>query len=537
MTTKMLEFNCPGTGEQFGEVPMATPEEVRRAREELRRAAPLWWKVPLKDRVKILKKLQKTIVRYADDIAAAVSQDTGKSRQDGLAEVIMTTDKLHMYLKHAPKWLARQRIPPGLYFFRRYYAVRHPYGVVAVIGPWNYPFDLGMPPIFSALLAGNAVIYKPSEVAGATGVLIEKILQSVPEVSPYVRVLHGDGSVGAALVQSEPDLIFLTGSVETGRKVGIAAAEKMIPFLSELGGKDPMLVLEDADLDAAARWGVWGAFYNAGQTCMSVERVYVVESVFDAFLEKVMAHTAKLRHGYSKDVVNPFHFGPLTFERQLHVVVEHLEDALAKGARIALGGQHDGLFAQPTILVDVTHDMKVMREETFGPIMPIMKVRDEAEAIRLANDSEFGLSACVWSRNLKRAQQVAQALQVGSVNINDAIAHYPVSQLPFGGIKKSGNARTHGKDEVLQFTQQRSYAVGLPPLPFDVATLMRKPGHYNLGKAILELFFGVGTQRLGPIRRLAQSAEAKPAARKVAAGSAVAAVATAVAFGLFRRRA
>ncbi|RMG90787.1 MAG: aldehyde dehydrogenase family protein [Chloroflexi bacterium] len=535
---KILPFINPATGEQFGEVPMATPEQVTRAHKEMRQAFEVWRRKSVRERIRILRQLLEVVIDSVDEITEVINKDTGKSRQDGLIEVMMAVDRLSQYLKHAPKWLRPERVPPGLYIFRRYYTEPHPYGVVAVIGPWNYPFDLTLPPAFSALLAGNTVLVKPSEVAGATGVLLEKLFNRVPELSPFIRFLHGDGAVGAAIVESAPDLIFLTGSTATGRKVTEAAAKTLTPVLCELGGKDPMIVLEDADIEAAARWGVWGAFYNAGQTCMAVERVYVVEQVYDEFVEAVVRETRKLKMGYSPGMDNHYHLGPLTFERQVKIIEDHMQDALAKGARILVGGKLDGLFMEPTVVVDVDHSMKLMRDETFGPILPIMKVKDETEAVWLANDSYYGLSACVWSRNLKRAKRIARQLEVGSVNINDAISHYPVSLLPFGGVKQSGSARTHGKGEVLQFTQARSYAVGVPPLPFDLATKMREPGHYRLGKAILHLAFGVTPrQRVRPIVEEAERLKQPEMLPKtaVAAGLGLTAL-VALVFGLWRGR-
>jgi len=490
----------PATGEQFDQIPMATPKEVEQAHREMRQAFDVWRRKPLKERVRILRKLQAMVIDSVDIITETINLDVGKSRQDGLIEVLMVVDRLHQYYRRAPRWLARRRVPPGLYVFRRFYTEPEPFGVVAVISPWNYPFDLMMSPMCSALLAGNTVLLKPSEAAGATGALVERLIQSVPELSPFVRVLHGDGRVGAAIVQSKPDFIFLTGSVSTGRRVALAAAEDMIPYAFELGGKDPMIVLEDADIEAAARWGTWGAYYNTGQTCQGIERVYVVEQVYDQFVDRAVQQTNTLRMGYSDEKECPYDMGPLSFERQKHIVEDHLADALAKGARILVGGGINGMFVEPTVVVNVDHSMKLMRDETFGPILPIMKVKDEAEAIRAANDSDLGLSASVWSRDLQRAQRVAHELQVGSVNINDAISQYPVSLLPFGGLKGSGLARTHGKEEVMQFTQLRSYAVGRPPLPIDLATQMRQPGRYRLGKAVLRLAFGVRPdQRVQPI--------------------------------------
>lgn len=529
--SEMIPCVNPATGAQFDQVASSTVTDVNQALAELRQASPRWRRKSVKERVRILRKFQAFVIDSADIISETINLDTGKSRQDGLIEVIMTIDRLHQYYKRAPGWLARQRIPPGLYIFKRFYAEPQPYGVVAVIAPWNYPFDLTVSPICSALLAGNAVLVKPSEVTAATGALIEKLFQSVPELSPFVRFVHGDGRVGEMVVKAKPDLIFLTGSVQTGRKVARAAAENLTPYLFELGGKDPMLVLDDADIEAAARWGIWSACYNTGQTCVSIERVYVVEPVYDEFVREAVEQARKLRVGYSPEIDNPYHMAPLSFERQKQIIETHLADAVEKGARILAGGKIDGLYAEPTVIVDVDHTMKLMREETFGPIMPIMKVKDESEAIRLANDSEYGLSASVWSSDLSRGQRVAQQLEVGSVNINDATTHYPVSLLPFGGVKQSGSTRTHSKHEVLQFTQIHSYSVGRTPLALDVATQMRKPGQYRLGTAILRLAFGATPrQRVQPLVEEVERLAEKPFARKpvIAAGLATAMVAIAL---------
>lgn len=497
---EFLACTNPATGELIEKVPVSTAGEVAAAYADMRRMAPIWANTPVKERVRVLRKFQELVIDSVDLITETINKDTGKSRQDALIEVMMTADRLHQYYKKADKWLGRKRVPPGLYFLRRFYTEPRPFGVIAILGPWNLPFDLTLSPVCSALLAGNTVVVKPSEVTAATGRLLEKLFLSVPELSPFVRVVHGDGRVGQMVVEGGPDLIFLTGSIQTGKVVAQKAAETMTPFLFELGGKDPMIVLEDADIEAAARWGTWGAFYTTGQTCMAVERVYVVESVYDQFLEACLEETKKLKVGYSAEIDNDFDLGPLTCDRQQTTVDDHLQDALSKGANILYSGKREGLLVEPMILTDVNHDMKLMREETFGPIMPIMPVKDEEEAIRLANDSHYGLSACVWSKDHERAERVAHQLEVGSVNINDTISHYPVSLLPFGGIKKSGTARTHGKQEVLQFTQMRSYAVGTAPLPFDLATQMRSPGNYRLGSAVLHFMFGVSPrQKVQPV--------------------------------------
>jgi acyl-CoA reductase-like NAD-dependent aldehyde dehydrogenase len=536
---KILACFNPGTGKQFDQVPMATADDVALAAHEMREAASIWGQKPLKERIRILRKLQAHIIDKTDVITETINLDTGKCRQDALIEIIMTTDRLHQYYKNAPRWLARRRVPPGIYIFRRFYTEPQPFGVVAIISPWNYPFDLTMSPVCSALLAGNTVLVKPSEVTGATGVLIERLFNDIPELSPFVRVLHGDGLVGEMVVKSKPDLVFLTGSITTGLEVSKVAAENLTPCLFELGGKDPMIVLEDAAIRDAAKWGVWSACYNAGQTCVAIERVYVVEAVYDEFLREVTEQARKLSLGYSPEIDNPYHLAPLTFTRQKEIIEDHLADALDKGARILVGGESDGLFMRPTIVVDVDHSMKLMREETFGPVMPIMKVKNEEEAIRMANDSNFGLSASIWSRDLQRAQKAGGRLEVGTVNINDASTHYPVSLLPFGGIKQSGSARTHGKSEVLQFTQLHSYSVGRPPLAIDVSTQMRYPGQYRLGKAILGLAFGVTPQqRVQPVidgvERLLEKKRKQTTA--IAAGIGFATAATALLLSLRRTR-
>lgn len=508
--TAFLPCWNPATGEQFDQVAMSTPEEVQQARQELRTAFKVWGQKPVQERVRVLTKFQEVMIDAADEITAVLCQDCGKPRQDAMAEIFVTVDMLHNYLKHAARWLRRQKIPSGLYIFKRYYVKPKPFGVVAVISPWNYPFALAMPPVLSALLAGNCVILKPSEVTGATGLLIERLLQRVPELAPFVRVLHGDASVGAELVASKPDFIFLTGSTATGKKVLQAAADNLIPVACELGGKDAMIVLDDADIAQAAYWGVWGAFFNAGQTCMAIERVYVVERVYEEYVRRAVAETRKLKVGFSSDLKSPYYLGPITDPRQIQTIEQHLEDALAKGACILTGGKRQDMFFEPTVLVDVDHSMLVMQEETFGPIMPIMKVKSEAEAIHLANDNDYGLGVSIWSNDLRRAQWVAGQIETGTVQINDSIAHFAVPLLPFGGVKQSGYGRTHGREGLLQFTRSSAFAVGRPPISWDLATLGRKPGHYQLLSTMLHLVFGVTPrQRLEPVIEVLEK-QAKP---------------------------
>jgi acyl-CoA reductase-like NAD-dependent aldehyde dehydrogenase len=511
-----LTFTNPATGEEFGKVAMATQVEIQAAMQAMRYAAPHWSSKTVQERARILGKLQEIILDSLDEITLTLTRNTGKNRQDALIEVMMTIDLLETYRRHAAGWLRRRSVSRGLYLFKRCYVEQRPYGVVLVISPWNYPFYLAMPPILGALLAGNTVLLKPSEVTPATGVLMENLFKRVPELAPYVRVLHGDARVGAALVQANPDYIFLTGSTQTGRKVMQGAAENLIPVACELGGKDPVIILEDADVASAAHWCVWGAYYNTGQTCMAVERVYVVESRYDEFVRLAVEETRKLTIGFTEDKNSPFYLGPMTDPRQIKIIDRHLEDAQAKGARLLTGGKKQGMFIDPIVMDNVNHDMLIMCEETFGPILPVIKVKDEVEAIRLANDTDFGLGASVWGNDIPHAERVAHQIKAGSILINDTIAQIGIPMLPFGGLKHSGSGRIHGKEGVLQFTQTYSYAVSSIPNNLDISVILRRPGHYALAEGLWRLLFGMNLrQRWEGLKGLLASRSAgSPAAKE-----------------------
>lgn len=532
-----IPFVNPATNEQFGQVQMATQQQVIDARREMEAAAKIWSAKSVRERVRILRQLQKLVIDEADEITAVVNKDNGKSRQDALLEVFISLDAMNQHLKHAPSWLRRRRVSPGLFITKRAYAEPKPYGVVAIIGPWNLPFNLMFSPIVTALLAGNTVLAKPSEVTGATGVLLESLFSRVPELSPFVRFLHGDGRVGAAMIDSNPDLIYLTGSISTGKKIMKAAADTLTPVIFELGSKDPMIVLEDADIASAAKWGVWGAFVNTGQACISVERVYVVESVYDQFVEAVIDEVDKVQTGYSPATDNRFDMGPMTFERQLEIIDDHMQDAIVKGARVAVGGKKQGMFVEPTVVLNVDHSMKIMREETFGPIIPIMKVENEAHAIQLANDSDMGLGASVWSRDIKRAERVAHQLETGTVNINDALSHFGVPDLPFGGVKESGNGRSHGKEDLLQFTNTHSYLLSNSPHPLDIATILRQPGTYDANKAIMKMVLGVTPkQKIEPIQEFMNNDDLLPKPAKFAVLAGITAVLSTIVLAILKSK-
>lgn len=503
--TRTIECRNPATGDYLGTVVMATPEQVAIARRDMGHAAALWSAKPLAERVRILRRFKALLIDADDEITAIVSKDTGKSRQDALAEVFITVDILHRTLNNAARWLKREWVFPGLYMSKLCYTERRPYGAVAVISPWNFPFMLTMQPALNALLAGNTVLLKPSEETALTGQLMERLFKRLPDLAPFVRVLHGDGRVGAALVASRPDLIYVTGSTQTGRLIGKAAAEHLIPVITELGGKDPLIVLEDADIDAAAHWAVWASCFNAGQACAGTERIYVVEAVYDRFMTRLVEEARRFTYGYDGEIKSPYLMGPLLNERQATIVESQLEDALAKGARRLVGGPRNGLFMPPTVLVDVDHTMRVMSEETFGPIVPVMKVRDEGEAIRWANKCDYGLGASVWSKNVLRARRVLDQVQAGTLVANDAMAHFAVPYLPFGGVKQSGNGRSHGREDLRQFTRLHSYMLSGSPIELDPAVALRRAGNYRIGEAILKIVFGTPRQKLEPLQLFLRS--------------------------------
>jgi succinate-semialdehyde dehydrogenase/glutarate-semialdehyde dehydrogenase len=319
-----------------------------------------------------------------------------------------------------------------------------PLGVVGIITPWNGPFVLSLNPTVQALMAGNCVVLKPSEVTPFSGKLVGELFREAGLPDDVLSVLEGDGETGAALVEGGVDKISFTGSVRTGRKIGEACGRNLIPCTLELGGNNPLIVCADADVPRAAKGCVFGAFLNAGQFCCATGRVYVVDSVADAFIAHVVEYVKTLKQGRSGE----FDLGPAIWPRQIDTVERHVKDAVARGAKVLTGGARNQalgeLFFEPTVLTDVTPEMLVMREETFGPVLPIVRVRDEAEALRLSNDSEYGLAATLWTRDEAKALRLGKQLQAGSVCMNDSSITYGVHEAPFGGRKQSGLGQVHG---------------------------------------------------------------------------------------------
>ena len=453
----VLSLHNPATGEQIGTLKEAAPDEVQQAVEHARRAFAGWSKTSLADRLELLAQLRLYLVRHGEELAQHISQATGKVQFEAyMTEIFVTIDTIRFYEKHAKRMLAPQKAPtPLLLQPKKSYIYYRPMGVVAVIAPWNYPFQLAVIPVLSALVAGNTVVLKPSEVTASVGLLIEELFRAVPFPEGVIHVVHGGKEVGQALVASRPDKIFFTGSVRTGKSIMRAASEHLIPVELELGGKDPMIVCADAHVERAANAAVWGAFTNSGQVCMSVERVFVHESVHDRFVALVTEKAKALRQGFPQSA----EVGSMTFPDQIPIVREHIEEAVAMGATAVLGGDIpvDGsMFLPPTVLTNVTPTMKIMQEETFGPVLPIMRFSSEEEAVELANSSPYGLNASVWSQDSKRARRIAEQLESGNVCINDVIISFANPHLPFGGVKESGIGRYRGPLGLQAFTHSTS---------------------------------------------------------------------------------
>jgi succinate-semialdehyde dehydrogenase / glutarate-semialdehyde dehydrogenase len=467
---RTFESTSPATGERIGTFPVDGPEQVAAAVERARAAARWWGGLGFSGRERRLLAFKGLLARRSDEIKELVHRENGKPHDDAFIEVLLSVEHLNWAARKAARALRPQRVAPTL--LARNFAAwveYQPLGVVGVVGPWNYPLFTPLGSIGYALAAGNAVVFKPSEHTPAVGRWLADAFAEVAPEQPVLQVVTGFGETGAALCRARVDKLAFTGSPATGRKVMAACAERLTPVLLELGGKDAMIVDDDADLDAAARAAVWGGIANAGQTCIAVERVYVVDAVHDRFVDKVVERARDLHAGPEADA----DIGPITMPGQLDVIGRHLEDALNRGARAVVGGLgavHPP-YAEPVVLVDVPEDALIMREETFGPVLPIARVRDADEALARANASPYGLGGAVFGR--RRARRLAHALRAGMTSVNSVQVFASVPALPYGGVGESGFGRIHGEAGLREFSSAKSVVRPRFRLPVDLASFER----------------------------------------------------------------
>lgn len=463
----------PATGEEIGRAPLCNSAAVVQAVERARRVQPSWANVGFKEQGKIILAARELLLAEMEEFAKLISRETGKPTTEAVAmEIVPTLDSMHYFANNTQHLLRPQKLDIGQYGMlgRSSTIVYQPYGVVGIISPWNFPLATPLQEIVMALMAGNAVVLKPSELTPLIALKIGELFDRAKLSEGLLTIVTGDGSTGAALVEAGVDKIMFTGSVATGKRVAAAAAEHLIPVVLELGGKDPMIVFADADLGNAAKGAVWGAFANAGQACASVERCYVEESVGAKFIELVVEETKSLKLGAGLNAA--VDVGAISNEKQLETIETHVDAAVRDGAKVLTGGKRGresaGWFYEPTVLTNVNHRMQAMRDETFGPVLPIMTFKNEAEAVELANDSVFGLTASVWTKDIARGRRVAEQIAAGTVMVNEVLYTHGIAQTPWGGVKQSGYGRTHGRLGLLELVTPRHIHVNHLPFAADL---------------------------------------------------------------------
>lgn len=494
-TRETIISTNPATGEKLAELACATPEEVHEAVRRAKQAQPAWQALPVKDRVAVLKRFQRKLTEQREQVAILISREAGKPTVEALnTEVIVVLDSTEFCIRTAHRFLREKPLPHDNLAMKtkRGKLVREPYGVIGIIAPWNYPFSTPAIETLAALAMGNAVVLKPSEFTPLVAMELQRLLAAAGLNPDLMQVVIGTGAVGGTLLEADIDKAVFTGSVATGKRVAEAAAKGLLPVLLELGSKDPMIVLEDADLDVASSGAVWGAMMNCGQTCLSIERCYVQRRVYSEFLELCRQKIGKLRVG--EGVASEVEMGPLIHERQLRTVEDHVNDAVARGARLLAGGRRmtelGPNFYAPTLLADVSHDMRIMQEETFGPTLPVAPFDTDDDAVRLANDSQFGLAASVWTANSKRGEALAARIRAGTVMVNDAISAFGIAEAPHGGFEQSGIGRAHGELGLAEMVLVKYVDVDLLPRMKKVWWYGYSATFYEQMSGFVDMLFG-----------------------------------------------
>src|SRR3954463_717908 len=487
----------PATGETLATVPALDSAAVHALAEAARAAQPAWADSGFEDRAKVLLAARAWLVANGERVVATICGETGRPADETqFAELAYGLAALEFWPKIAPAYLADEEIQSASPFVRgRKMLVRYaPIGVVGVIGPWNYPLNNSFGDCIPALAAGNAVVLKPSEITPLTSLLMAEMLAECELPEGVFQVATGRGATGAALVDAV-DMVMFTGSMKTGKRVMAQAAETLTPVSLELGGKDPMIVLADADLERAANAAVSYGMNNSGQVCISVERIYVEEPVYDEFLQRVSDKVGSLRQGPPGEA-GSVDVGAIIFPPQIEVIEAHVGDAVDKGARVVTGGKRSdggaGLFFEPTVLADVDHSMRCMVEETFGPTLPVMRVTDAEEAVRLANDGPYGLQASVWTRDPARGENLARRVEAGVCCVNDSQLNYAALELPMGGWKASGLGSRHGAGGIRKYCAQQALMVTRFAPKKDIHMFPNTRLKSGLIGGVLKLLYGRG---------------------------------------------
>lgn len=492
--TPMFDVLNPATGEVITRLPILSPAEVGQAVKRARFAQHKWGKLTAQERAGVMLQWRAKIVENQDRLAEIIARENGKPRQEAILEIFYICDVITYYAKNGAKFLKDQKIPLHLLKYKQAQVTFQPFGVAGIISPWNFPLLLSYGDAIPALMAGNAVVVKPSEITPMIAIALAELAGSCGFPADLIQIVTGLAETGASLID-HADIIVFTGSTATGKKVMERAAQTLTPVVLELGGKDPMIILKDAELDRAVNGALMGGFFNNGQVCISTERVYVEEAIFDPFVTRLVEKVKKLRVGSELETPNKIDVGPLTLQKQLEIVERQVEDARQKGARILTGGQRSnrpGLFYEPTVLTDVTDEMLIMREESFGPVLPIVKVKNAEEAIKQANKSVYGLSSSLWTRDKGRAVELAKQIEAGSTCINDIIINYSMPEVPFGGVKESGIGYRHGgADSLKKFTRPHSIIIDRVGLKWEPLWMpYNKPVLNGLRLIIQQLFGG-----------------------------------------------
>jgi succinate-semialdehyde dehydrogenase/glutarate-semialdehyde dehydrogenase len=487
VTAGVLVSTNPVDGEEVGRWPVDDAAAVRAAVDRAREAQAWWQELGFSGRKTRLAAWRKRIATRVDELCHLIHRETGKPTDDALIEVLTGLEHLDWSARKAAKVLGPRRVSSGLLMSNQAASLEYePLGVVGVIGPWNYPVLTPMGSLAYGLAAGNAVVFKPSEYTTAVGHwLADAFAEAVPE-QPVLQVINGLGETGAALCRSGVDKISFTGSTRTGKRVMAACAENLTPVLMECGGKDVLIVDADANLDAAADAALWGGMANAGQTCVGTERVYVVEPVYDRFIDKLVARASRLKAGAAPDA----DLGAITMPSQLDVIRRHIADAIERGGRAVLGGPESvhAPFVEPVILVDVPEDSAAVQEETFGPTLTVARVKDIDEAVERANGTPFGLGGSVFSK--RRGVEIARRLRTGMVSVNGIVSFAGVAALPFGGVGASGFGRIHGEDGLREFARAKSIARARFATPMALLSFDRTEKTNALLTRVVKLLYG-----------------------------------------------